>query len=152
MQTTNNAGFKPTRITFDLLKEWVPEKNQAGIRLYEAWKIISKYYCGTLISRGVCPQLCAACQGVVGDLFPLTGADNAEAVLTYRARSLASRHGDELLQAQRQAEQDFLAQETRHLSERDRTRADYLAMFQREEEKNPFLELARQYEDDERKT
>jgi hypothetical protein len=133
----------PQRIKADFIRDWTKEKNLRGLNIAQAQAIIAEFFCGTIITRGVCPQDCPACRAEVIDLFRLEGAKKPGALLTWLAKDHAARWIEKLIERQKAEEFPSLESPTAPLSEREA----FDALFpKRREEGNLFVDLAKEYE------
>ena len=124
-------------ITLQLLHEWFPETARQNINVAQAWRIISREFCGAVVTRGVCPIDCLRCKDQIVDLFRLEKAEKPAALLTWLAKDHAARWIEKRIAAEKISEQ-FPAMETPQQA--------YDRLFPIKNENNPFLEMLKDYE------
>ncbi len=137
----SRPGTRPLLRCVDVkqIRDWVPPEARHRINLTTAWSIIKREFCGAVVARGVCPDVCERCRGEIVDLFRLEKAGSPEALLTWLAKDHSARWIEKLI-AEEKGRETFPAQGTPEQA------LDNL--FPKREPGNLFLEMLKDYETD----
>jgi len=136
-------------VTVENIQEWVPSLDLQGLNLNQARNIVANYFCGTIMTRGACPENCPVCQDEIVDLFRLKEAKQPAALLTWLAKDHAARWIEKLIERQKAGlrPEDFPALESPSAPLSEQEAFDRL-FPNRRGEVNLFADLEREYETD----
>lgn len=81
----------PRQIDVKYLRDWVRESSRSNLDLFDAWRIIGRFYCTSLVMRSACPVECMRCrQNIVAMMRKSNQANVPPAYLTVLAKAYAA--------------------------------------------------------------
>jgi hypothetical protein len=130
-----------TGVSVEFIREWSQGKDLKRLNIVQVRAIIAEWFCGTIITRGVCPQDCPVCKDEVTDLFRLSEAKKPAALLVWLAKDHAAKWAERLIEAEK-----FPSPESPAAPQSEREAFE--ALFpKRDREGNIFLDLEKDYEE-----
>jgi hypothetical protein len=137
-------------IPADFIRLWITEQALCGLKYDQVRAVVGNYFCGTIQTRGVCPEDCQACRREVVDLFRLEEAKKPLALLIWVSKDHAAKWIEKLIEQQKRADQksasEFPALESPSAPMTEQDAFDSL-FSKRTSEDDLFSQLVKEYDE-----